>query len=563
MNSKYIALIIYLLTILQSHSQTTKLSKKESKYYSTVNDTYEVLSESDRNDFKVFANTYLDVEEVFQLYCKILKNERDVNALQSLTPTDENLVKIKDLYLVETYISLRKFEEANKVFDKYPESEWPLRIRGLLSSLDTTIAYKEIPVKEVVKVDYENDVIDVEKVNSELNLLTLKIAEKYFISSDNDSSYVLKSNDVNYAYPTVIGDLVVFVGETKNDFDLYHTSLALFNSTEPVSYNLGKDFTYITTPVFRSYKSLCFIGLEESRKDESIYCGFYQNDSISLIKEYETRVGSPVFLKAYNGNLIVGAKKNEVDDVDVYVIDDKNNISKFDQKINSSDSELNCFYTSSGELLFKNSTGWHKAILQEKIDLEFKSQIVHIASKGKLIVECHNSITDKVISRDEFDSDVFNYSYSLENEAVIYFKKKGYMFQTYNIGKGKKLPEKINIELRPIEKNETLVIDNVFFDNNSFELKSSSIPALSQLAVFLKENHAKVEIGGHTDNLGDKEYNTKLSLNRANSIKNKLIELGVVAGQITCVGYGSSMPYKKNDTKEGRAKNRRVELKIL
>ena len=72
-----------------------------------------------------------------------------------------------------------------------------------------------------------------------------------------------------------------------------------------------------------------------------------------------------------------------------------------------------------------------------------------------------------------------------------------------------------------------------------------------------------VEIGGHTDNVGDNYSNQKLSEARANVVRTYLLEKGIAPGRITAVGYGETRPVASNDTPEGRQQNRRTEVKIL
>jgi outer membrane protein OmpA-like peptidoglycan-associated protein len=76
-----------------------------------------------------------------------------------------------------------------------------------------------------------------------------------------------------------------------------------------------------------------------------------------------------------------------------------------------------------------------------------------------------------------------------------------------------------------------------------------------------KNPTATVEIGGHTDNTGSKATNMKLSEDRANAVRDYLISKGVSGERMTAVGYGPDEPVADNATKEGKAQNRRVELK--
>jgi OmpA-OmpF porin, OOP family len=72
----------------------------------------------------------------------------------------------------------------------------------------------------------------------------------------------------------------------------------------------------------------------------------------------------------------------------------------------------------------------------------------------------------------------------------------------------------------------------------------------------------KIEIGGHTDNTGDPNFNTTLSDDRANAVKDELVNLGVDAAMLTAKGYGSEKPIADNNTEEGRLKNRRIEFVV-
>jgi outer membrane protein OmpA-like peptidoglycan-associated protein len=108
------------------------------------------------------------------------------------------------------------------------------------------------------------------------------------------------------------------------------------------------------------------------------------------------------------------------------------------------------------------------------------------------------------------------------------------------------------------------VFDELRFSTGAAVLEPASDAQLKQFGALLKAYPAvKVSIGGHTDNVGDAAANTKLSQDRAESVKLALVALGVPAERITTAGYGQDKPVAPNDTDEGRAKNRRVEVQIL
>ncbi len=101
----------------------------------------------------------------------------------------------------------------------------------------------------------------------------------------------------------------------------------------------------------------------------------------------------------------------------------------------------------------------------------------------------------------------------------------------------------------------------VLFDFGSAEIKSEAHPMLNEASDILKKNsETNFEVDGHTDNNGPAEYNMKLSERRANAVMEYLVSKGVDAKRLTIKGFGLTKPAASNDTKEGRAKNRRVEL---
>ena len=120
-----------------------------------------------------------------------------------------------------------------------------------------------------------------------------------------------------------------------------------------------------------------------------------------------------------------------------------------------------------------------------------------------------------------------------------------------------------NIDLQPIKIGKEVVLKNIFFELDSYELKPKSKAELSKLIEFLNDNpNVKIELGGHTDNQGTRQHNITLSDNRAKTVYTYLIDNGVDASRLTYKGYGFDKPIATNKTKEGRAKNRRTEFKV-
>ena len=113
-----------------------------------------------------------------------------------------------------------------------------------------------------------------------------------------------------------------------------------------------------------------------------------------------------------------------------------------------------------------------------------------------------------------------------------------------------------------VTETGTWLYEDIQFDSGSANIKSGSYPVLAEITTVLKQNpNLKVEIQGHTDSAGSLALNNKLSGDRANAVMKHLTQQGVNPDQLTAAGYGPSQPIASNATPEGRARNRRVELK--
>jgi outer membrane protein OmpA-like peptidoglycan-associated protein len=111
---------------------------------------------------------------------------------------------------------------------------------------------------------------------------------------------------------------------------------------------------------------------------------------------------------------------------------------------------------------------------------------------------------------------------------------------------------------------KTFVFDNLNFETGGAALTPESVPTVESLARLLKAYPAvTVELGGHTDATGDAAANQKLSLDRANAIRDRLVASGIEAARLATAGYGQDRPLAANDTEDGRAKNRRTELTVV
>jgi len=110
----------------------------------------------------------------------------------------------------------------------------------------------------------------------------------------------------------------------------------------------------------------------------------------------------------------------------------------------------------------------------------------------------------------------------------------------------------------------SVVLKNVQFESNSSDLTAGSSESLDKVVNAMNEyDQLRIEIQAHTDNMGEAAYNLSLSEKRANSVRDYLIAKGVAANRMEVKGYGETQPIADNSTRDGRATNRRVELKII
>jgi len=145
--------------------------------------------------------------------------------------------------------------------------------------------------------------------------------------------------------------------------------------------------------------------------------------------------------------------------------------------------------------------------------------------------------------------------------------KSGYLFYSENfslIGHETKNPFNITVFLQPIEIGNKVILNNIFFDTNKFDLKPESVAELQKLVEFLNVNPTvHIEISGHTDNVGNDQLNQTLSENRAKAVYQYLISSQVNPARLVYKGYGKTQPIAPNTTDEGRQKNRRTEFMII
>ncbi|RYU92203.1 hypothetical protein EWM62_01855 [Mucilaginibacter terrigena] len=165
------------------------------------------------------------------------------------------------------------------------------------------------------------------------------------------------------------------------------------------------------------------------------------------------------------------------------------------------------------------------------------------------------------------DAGAFLATLSAGKNYGLNISREGYLFYSDNfslMGLKDKKAFNLSVLLSPIEVGNKVILKNIFFDTNKFELKAESKAELLKLIEFLRLNPTvKIEISGFTDDVGNTAANVALSEKRANSVYQYLSANGILASRLVYKGYGEAQPIAPNTSEDNRALNRRTEFMII
>ena len=210
-------------------------------------------------------------------------------------------------------------------------------------------------------------------------------------------------------------------------------------------------------------------------------------------------------------------------------------------------------------------------IVEEKSLTVFKGNVLDAITKKpvKAAIEIILNETGRVYTSFFSNSATGKFLLSLPagNNYGISVSAEGYLFHSENFdlpkGDGFNSVTK-DVELKNIKVGSNITLRNVFFDSGKWEVKDDSFPELARLVLLLNDvPNLKIEISGHTDNVGAKSFNELLSQRRADAVVDYLVENGVGIERLSAIGYGQNNPVDSNDTAESRASNRRTEFEII
>lgn len=256
----------------------------------------------------------------------------------------------------------------------------------------------------------------------------------------------------------------------------------------------------------------------------------------------------------------------------------------FGSPVNNHEDQFSLFITRDGQKGFyshednlkANSSVLFEIRVPEELQLKYKSNyvsgIVRDAQSKQPLgarVELFNINKNELTSTVQADSVTGEYLMILTQgaEYALYVSHPGHLFKSLNFNyevQENLEPVSQDVFLDPVKVGASAVLNNIFFDLNKFDLKEKSVTELDKIIRFLTDNPSiRIEISGHTDNIGTAAYNVQLSLKRAQSVGNYLTAHGIDAGRLTQKGYGAEKPLAPNDTEANRQVNRRIEFRLL
>lgn len=200
-----------------------------------------------------------------------------------------------------------------------------------------------------------------------------------------------------------------------------------------------------------------------------------------------------------------------------------------------------------------------------------KGKVYDIDTKKPLFAnfELIDLATGKVVVRSTSNSVIGQFIVCLPagKSYALNVSKDGYIFYSDNFelkdAKSSKDPVLKDVPMKPIKAGQSIVLKNIFYETDKFDLKEESKTELTKLIDFLNKNpKVHFEIRGHTDNVGSKPYNQTLSEKSAKTVYDYLITAGIPATRLTSKGYGDTKPISDNTTDTGRSQNRRTEFLI-
>ncbi|WP_299708374.1 OmpA family protein [uncultured Pontibacter sp.] len=185
------------------------------------------------------------------------------------------------------------------------------------------------------------------------------------------------------------------------------------------------------------------------------------------------------------------------------------------------------------------------------------------------VVQLYDVSSDSLVQQVNSDKITGEYTIVLSEGKpyALYVSSPGFLMNSlsFDYTSHKALsPVALDVYLKPIKSGAAIVLNNLFFDTGQYKLERESKTELDKLITFMQQNPTiRIEISGHTDDVGSDANNKLLSERRAKSVADYLRSNSVPKDRITSVGHGETKPVKPNTSDENRSQNRRIEMRVL
>ena len=294
-------------------------------------------------------------------------------------------------------------------------------------------------------------------------------------------------------------------------------------------------------------------GLQQAKNGNN-YAGFYLHSDDNYREYVQVELSKKLEKgKKYKVAFFVSLAENSdfaIKNIDYLLSASELNTSIFREmserqlkKYNVSDFKI---YTIENDRYYDNKSSW--TMISTEFTAQGNEKYLTIGNFLK------NSKTEKLLVSNKNRNNMSYYYIDLVSLQDVNWKKN----------KPKEVLIETKKDVTKITLNKDYTFQNVIFDFNSSELSRDAKMEINTVYNFLIENpNTKIIISGHTDNVGDTEFNQTLSEKRAKSVSDYFINLGLNKSRISFVGFGSEKPITTNETEDGRNKNRRVEFKIV
>ncbi|MCF8284469.1 MAG: OmpA family protein [Sphingobacteriales bacterium] len=558
------------------------------------------------------------------VYKKLSEYRKSLNRYQYVESINPTITKHLGFEIAECYFNLHRYDSALTYFETYAQvpdlsenrrkvlDKYLVNTRFSVEAIKTQIPYEPKNLGAGINTIYQEYLPTVTADDSTIIFTRRSNQEDFYVSTKGNENLWIKALPLSTAINTTgnegaqcispDGQYLYFAGCGREDglgkCDIYFSKLVGNNWSKPQ--NIGAP---INSPYWESQPSLSADGMRL----------YFVSDRKGGYGSYDIYVSRNLGNGKWSNPVNLGPNINSAgselspfihpDNQTLYFSSDgwpgfgQNDIfyvkksGKFAWEkpvnigfpINTSQEESSLFISNDGKKAYFASSS-----LQGFGGLDLYSFELYEKARPNMVTYVKGNVFDKNTAQKLFSTvEIIDINtgdtvaQTTSNEATGQFLAslpvgKTYAFNVYREGylfysdqfilENKKFVEafKLPVPLSPITVGAKISLRNIFFETNSFKLKNESKYELVKLNEFLKGNPSvRIEISGHTDNVGADLANQTLSTNRAKAVYDYMIKQGIDPKRLVFKGYGKTQPMDVNSTEAGRARNRRTEVKII